>query len=349
MESTNTVAYEYYLKGRHKWKSRNSTEEGLVATGLLEKAIDLDNNLMDAKNVLAAAIYHQGDVEKSLKMFEENIKQARKLNDEFSTAKGYLMQGLALWEESKYEQALESYSNALPIFKKLDKKGDILKTLNNMGFVYTCLGVSQKAIEIYTQTKIEAEEIQDEAEIDHAMQLLGVEYTFAKKYDKALSIHLNQLSSINTSNITHYRAWVNCCCGLVYYLKNDYKQAHEYLRIAYDIYHKIEIKSETVWVLSWLILSEIKMGKLDQQENLNTIHEKINQNWLKDIDYPEVHYILFKIYNELQDADKSKEHLDIAYKKLIEIADTIKKKEYRRSFLQARFHNEIVEAWEPNN
>ena len=81
VESTNTVAYEYYLKGRHKWKNRNSTEEGLVATGLLEKAIDLDNNLMDAKNVLAAAIYHQGDVEKSLKMFEENIKQARKIND----------------------------------------------------------------------------------------------------------------------------------------------------------------------------------------------------------------------------------------------------------------------------
>ena len=91
------------------------------------------------------------------------------------------------------------------------------------------------------------------------------------------------------------------------------------------------------------------MGELEQQANLDIIHVKLKQNDLKDIDFPEVHYNLFRIYNELQDSDKSKEHLDIAYKKLIEIADTIKKKEYRRSFLQARFHNEIVEAWEQYN
>ena len=87
------------------------------------------------------------------------------------------------------------------------------------------------------------------------------------------------------------------------------------------------------------------MGKLDQQENLNTIHNHINKNWLKDIDYPEVHYNLFRIYNELQNSNKSKLHLDKAYKRLIEISKTIKKEEYKLSFLKARFHNEITKAW----
>ena len=99
----------------------------------------------------------------------------------------------------------------------------------------------------------------------------------------------------------------------------------------------------------WFILLEIKMGKLDQQENLKTIHEQIEQNVLKNIDYPEVHYNLFRIYNELQDFDKSVRHLDIAYKRLMEIAETIKNKEYKHSFLKGRMHCAIVESWKENN
>ena len=78
-------------------------------------------------------------------------------------------------------------------------------------------------------------------------------------------------------------------------------------------------------------------------------HEKIDQSWLKDIDYPEVNYVLSKIYIELQNSVKSKLHLDNAYNKLIKISKTIKNKEYKYSFLRARLHNEIVEAWEQNN
>ena len=37
---------------------------------------------------------------------------------------------------------------------------------------------------------------------------------------------------------------------------------------------------------------------------------QIKNNVLKDIDSPEVHYNLFRIYNELQDIDKSKDMLD---------------------------------------
>ena len=78
-------------------------------------------------------------------------------------------------------------------------------------------------------------------------------------------------------------------------------------------------------------------------------HEKIDQSWLKDIDYPEVNYVLSRIYIELKNSVKSKLHLDNAYKKLIEISKTINNKEYKHSFLRARLHNEIVEAWEQKN
>ena len=144
---------------------------------------------------------------------------------------------------------------------------------------------------------------------------------------------------------TDFRSWVYMNIGLTYYYKKEYNKSNEKFKIAYDITNKLGMLNEILWSLSWLILSGIKTNKLDQSENLNFIHEKIDQSWLKDIDYPEVYYVLSKIYIELQNSVKSKLHLDKAYKKLIEISKTIKKKEYRHSFLKARFHKEIVEAW----
>jgi tetratricopeptide (TPR) repeat protein len=237
----------------------------------------------------------------------------------------------------------------LLIYEKLGSGSDWIKALNSKGFVYTILGMSEKAIAIYTQAKKKAEEIQDQVTMDVANQCLGVEYIFAKKYDDALSTFVKQLSSKNTINYSRYRAWVNACCGIAYYYKNDLNNANEHFKISYNTYEQIGLKTDAVWTLSWFILLEIKMGKLDQQEALKTIHEQIEQNVLKNIDYPEVHYNLFRIYNELQDFDKSVRHLDIAYKRLMEIAETIKNKEYKHSFLKGRMHCAIVEAWKENN
>ena len=131
--------------------------------------------------------------------------------------------------------------------------------------------------------------------------------------------------------------------------KKEYNKSNEKFKIAYDITSKLGMLNETIWSLSWMILSGIKINKLDQSENLKFIHEKIDQSWLKDIDYPEVNYVLSTIYLELQNSVKSKLHLDNANKKLIEISKTIKNNEYKHSFLRARLPNEIVEAWEQKN
>ena len=349
VKSNNPEAYEHYLKGKYKFEKREQTDDIEIARGFINRAIELDDNLIYAKNMLAKIIYMQGDVKKSLDMYGKNIEQARVLNDDYSLAQSYKYKGGELWEESKYEEALDNFSDALTIFKKLDSRHDMINTLNNIGFVYTLLGMSQKAIETYTQTKKQAEEIQDKSTMEEALLCLGIEYSFAEEYDKALEICINQLSSSNAKNFTRYRAWVNICCGVCYFLKSDYKKANKYFTKGYDIYLKIGIDTDAIWTFSWIILSDLKMGKLDQQENLDIIHEKINQNKLKDVDFPEAHYNLFRIYNELKETNKSKLHLDIAYKRLIEIAATIKNEEYKHSFLKGRLHGYIVKAWKENN
>ncbi|SVD40414.1 uncharacterized protein METZ01_LOCUS393268, partial [marine metagenome] len=130
-ETTNTQAYEYFLKGKHKFEKREHTEDIEIARGFINRAIELDDNLIYAKNMLAKIIYMQGDVKKSLDMYGKNIEQARVLNDDYSLAQSYKYKGGELWEESKYEEALDNFSDALTIFKKLDSRHDMINTLNN--------------------------------------------------------------------------------------------------------------------------------------------------------------------------------------------------------------------------
>ena len=76
---------------------------------------------------------------------------------------------------------------------------DILKTLNNMGFVYTCLGLSKKAIEIYKQTKLIAEEIRKviseqttapEIDINNKGVFMSAKYDISLFQGETLNLHL---------------------------------------------------------------------------------------------------------------------------------------------------------------
>ena len=65
--TTNPEAYEYYLKGRHKLLMPDSKEDIQLAIGLLNKAIALDEYLLDAKCTLA---HTQPTMEKKLDMIK---------------------------------------------------------------------------------------------------------------------------------------------------------------------------------------------------------------------------------------------------------------------------------------
>ena len=137
--------------------------------------------------------------------------------------------------------------------------------------------------------------------------------------------------------------------GCVYLYKMDFNNASIHFKKSCDIYERLDAKNNYVWTLAWYILSNIKLGRIDQKDNIKLIHRKIDDGWLKDIDFPEVHYNLFRIYNELNNLIEAKSHLDLAYNKLIKQSERIKKEEFRKSFLQSRCHNELVNDWESLN
>ena len=66
VETTNPEAYEFYLKAKHKYNKRENTDDTEIARGLLNKAIELDNNLLLAKTLLGTTYREMGDYDEAM-------------------------------------------------------------------------------------------------------------------------------------------------------------------------------------------------------------------------------------------------------------------------------------------
>ena len=111
-----------------------------------------------------------------------------------------------------------------------------------------------------------------------------------------------------------------------------------------DIWRELENKPQETWTLSWLILSELKSGNHNQQDNLNVISKLLSDNEIAEADIPVVNWNLYQAYAELNDGKKGRGYLEVAYDVVIKQAD---KSEDRESFLtNVRLNREIVEEWE---
>jgi TolB-like protein len=86
IETTNTEAYEFYLKGKHKYEKRENTDDTNIARGLLQKAIELDDNLLIAKLFFA---FTYSDYNKSKDLYTKVLQQAQMLVDNKMIAKCY--------------------------------------------------------------------------------------------------------------------------------------------------------------------------------------------------------------------------------------------------------------------
>ena len=105
--TANIEAYEYYLKAKHKYDKRESEEDIELVKGLLKKSIELDDNLLSAKQLLGWVFYHTGNVDKAKLIFQNNLKQAEKLDDKRSVAEYFGSLATYYADRSDYDIALE--------------------------------------------------------------------------------------------------------------------------------------------------------------------------------------------------------------------------------------------------
>ncbi|SVB70775.1 uncharacterized protein METZ01_LOCUS223629, partial [marine metagenome] len=187
--STITEAYEYYLKAKYKFEKRENMEDMEIARGLLTKAIDLDNKLLVAKNLLGYTYKETGDNDKALEIYTQNLKQAEELGDKNGVSTSlYNIAGI-YYNKLEFYSALDYYTLLKDISEELGDKWEVAHSLINIGNCYKYTGDNENALDYYVRSLEKYKELDNKGGIVGSLLSIGEIYEKLGDYDKALEFN----------------------------------------------------------------------------------------------------------------------------------------------------------------
>ena len=83
-------AYEFYLKAKHIYEKRENIKDTGIAQGLLYKAIEIDNNLLAAKDLLGKTYFEIGDYGKAMKIYISALTRSEELDNNFWIGRNFV-------------------------------------------------------------------------------------------------------------------------------------------------------------------------------------------------------------------------------------------------------------------
>ena len=120
--------------------------------------------------------------------------QAQITQDRKAEADRLNSQGIHQCQTGQCEAAMQSFQNALTIYREIKNRQDEGNALGNLGSAYYSLGKYDKAINFQLQRLAIAREIKDRLGEGAALGSLGNAYNSLGKYDKAIEFHMQALA-----------------------------------------------------------------------------------------------------------------------------------------------------------
>ena len=263
-----TQAYEYYLKANYKYEKRKSLEDAEIAKGLLQKAIDIDNNLLEAHHLLGhihqtagdydtamkiltpilklaqdlgrmrmlGIIFNgignikldQGDINLALGNFEKSLKIFEELDDKYLMGASLLGIGNMYYSKGNYDKALEYWFRVLKINEELNNKNRIKSIYNNIGIAYLEKGNFEESLNFHNRSLKIAEEIDDISSMSFSFVNIGIVYSNKGNYDQALDFCDKSLKIREKLGDQKQIGVSLTRLGYTHYSKGEYKKSLEY-------------------------------------------------------------------------------------------------------------------------
>ncbi|OYQ68043.1 hypothetical protein B9G53_00465 [Pseudanabaena sp. SR411] len=120
--------------------------------------------------------------------------QAQTNQNRKAEASRLLNLGIQQFKISQFEAAIQSWQQALTIYREIKDRLGEGQSLGNLGIAYHSLGQYNKAIEFHLQRLAIAQEIKDRLGEGQSLGNLGVAYHSLSQYDKAIEFHLQGLA-----------------------------------------------------------------------------------------------------------------------------------------------------------
>ena len=378
VETTNTEAYEFYLKAKHKYEKRGTTDDIEITRGLINKAIELDDNLILAKTLLGTTYRDMGDYDEAMEIYTSALKQAEELREEYGMGIILINIGLVHYSKGEYDKPLEYFSRSLAIQEELGDKYRMGSTLKNIGLVHANRGDYDRALDYYGRSLEIQEELRDKPGMGNSLGNIGIVHMNKGDYDRALDYYgrANAIKDELGDKPGMGTSWANI--GLVHGSRGDYDKALDYYARSLAIQEELGDKRGMGIILSNIGIVHVNRGDsgkaLEHLEKSLAIQKEIglganNLIWVtlyiylaykqlaKDYDINEIHSLIKETNNMqfgvnlnlgLYQLLKESSYLETAYNQVQETASAMKK-ELAEKFLSYPIPKAITQEWEKLN
>ncbi|BAY95283.1 MULTISPECIES: CHAT domain-containing tetratricopeptide repeat protein [unclassified Tolypothrix] len=171
-----------------------------------------------------------------------------------------LQQGIKQFQTSQFTAALQSWQQALSIYREIKNRQSEGKALLNLGLAYLSLGDYPKAIEYQQQVLAIAREIKDRQSEGAALLNLGLAYVYLGDYPKAIEYLQQSLSIAQEIKDREGEGKSLGNLGLAYLSLGKYPKAIEYLQQLLAIAREIKDRQSEGVALSNLGLAYVYLG-----------------------------------------------------------------------------------------
>ena len=278
-ESENAEAYALYLQAKSIYEKRENTDDTEIAQKLLQKAIELDENLITAKLILGSSYKDMGDYDEAMEIYTAALKKAEKLDDMLWIGRSTRNLGHIYSAKGDYDTALDYYEKALTIAEEIGDKSGIGACLNSSGGIYAINRDYDKALDYYERALTIAEESGDKRKVYFSLDGIGFLYSRKGEYDTALDYYERALSIKEEIGVKSGIGWSLNSIGWVHYTKGDLDKALDYYERALTIAEKLGNKrgiAQTLHSIGGLHRNKDDLDKaLDCHKRSLTIREEI--------------------------------------------------------------------------
>ena len=199
----------------HLGRAYGLSEQAQKSTESLQQALTIAQEIQDA------------ELEKNIQQLLAAGEQPP-VSPQKQEADRLLQQGIQQAQTSNFREALQSWEQALQIYREIKDRQGEANALGNLGIAYDSLGQYQKAIEYHQQSLAIAREIGDRQGEGNSLGSLGNAYQSLGQYEKAIEYLQQQLAIAKEIGDRQGEANSLGNLGIAYQSLGQYEKAIEY-------------------------------------------------------------------------------------------------------------------------
>lgn len=346
MEAHNSMGTVYgskddFEKGINQFKS---------ALEIAEKLNDNENRIAGYFNI-GVIFKNSNNLDNALQFFQQAFPVLKFTKDKRHDQRYYYYQGMIYEEMARYEDAYNSFNFALMLSNELGDINMQNKIMGNISLVFFRLGAFEQSIDVLNKILSKMDKDHDSKDFAIHSIYLAEQMFFLKKYSGVLQ-HLN--NGKNFFKLNPHPFWslytkllmARFAIGTNYVLINKELLDVEIGNLK-TFKEDLQSSDSSLQIIGYFILSKFyeKTDLTVAKHLLETAVKLLESRKYFEYSSAEIFYQYYLIEDNAQEKFKRSHYLRKAYQKIKEVESSLKRSDFKTSYLNIPLHREIIQEY----